>query len=202
MANFLEKVRDSSKNSRGEPRETERLGTMHLLNQWDRWIFARETYEVMIIKTKKYQLPTTTYIKMGLVSILKEQWWVILIALAICCGYFWIDSFWWFFGAVLAYGLYVLFWAIQFTGVTQMEQNKPIFQKMAYEIDSRQILMKVNAKEGMPVQWNMIKRVSITKDAFVLYLSKAQFIHLPFRIFNSDNDKKFLEAILKRKELI
>ena len=83
-----------------------------------------------------------------------------------------------------------------------MEQNKPIFQKMAYEIDSRQILMKVNAKEGMPVQWNMIKRVAITKDAFVLYLSKAQFIHLPFRIFNSDNDKKFLEAILKRKELI
>jgi hypothetical protein len=83
-----------------------------------------------------------------------------------------------------------------------MEQNKPIFQKMAYEIDSRQILMKINAKEGMPVQWNMIKRVTITKDAFVLYLSKAQFIHLPFRIFNSDNDKKFLEAILKRKELI
>jgi hypothetical protein len=83
-----------------------------------------------------------------------------------------------------------------------MEQNKPIFQKMAYEIDSRQILMKINAREGMPVQWNMIQRVELTKDAFVLYLSKAQFIHLPYRIFNSDNDKKFLEAILKRKELI
>ena len=83
-----------------------------------------------------------------------------------------------------------------------MEQNKPIFQKMAYEIDSRQILMKVNAKEGMPVQWNMIKRVEVSKDAYILYLSKAQFIHLPFKIFNSDNDKKFLEAILKRKELL
>ena len=77
----------------------------------------------MIIKTKKYQLPTGTYIKMGLISILKEQWWVILIALAICCGYFWIASLWWFFGALIAYSLYVLFWAIQFTGVTQMEQN-------------------------------------------------------------------------------
>jgi len=173
-----------------------------LLNQWDRWIFAAETFVTMIIKTKKYQLPTGTYIKMGLISILKEQWWVILIALAICCGYFWIASFWWFFGALIAYGLYILFWAIQFTGVTQMEQNKPIFQKMAYEIDSRQIVMKVSVKEGMPVQWNMIKRVEITKDAFVLYLSKAQFIHLPFRIFNSENDKKFLETILKRKELI
>jgi len=165
-------------------------------------IFVGRTFVLMIIKTKKYQLPTTTYIKMGLISVLKEQWWVILIALAICCGYFWIASFWWIGGALIAYSLYVLFWAIQFTGVTQMEQNKPIFQKMAYEIDSRQILMKISVKEGMPVQRNMIKRAVITKDAFVLYLSKAQFIHLPFRIFNSENDKKFLEAILKRKEYI
>jgi hypothetical protein len=156
----------------------------------------------MIIKTKKYQLETGTYIKMSLKSILKEQWWVILIALAICLGYFWIASIWWFIGAIIAYGLYVLFWTIQFTGVTQMEQNKPIFQKMAYEIDSRQILMKLNAREGMPVQWNMIKRVELTKDAFVLFMSKAQFIHLPYRIFNTENEKKFMETILKRKELI
>ncbi len=156
----------------------------------------------MIIKTKKYQLETGTYIKMGLKSILKEQWWVILIALAICCGYFWIASIWWIVGAVIAYALYVLFWTIQFTGVTQMEQNKAIFQKMAYEIDSRQILMKLNAREGMPVQWNMIKRVELTKDAFVLYMSKAQFILLPFRIFNTDNEKRFFETILKRKELM
>lgn len=156
----------------------------------------------MIIKTKKYQLPTGTYIKMGLVNIIKEQWWVILIALAICLGFFWIASIWWFIGAIFAYGLYVLFWAIQFTGVTQMEQNKVIFEKLSYEIDSRQILMKLNVREGMPVQWNMIKRVEMTKDAYVLYMSKAQFIHLPFRIFNSDNERKFMETILKRKELI
>ncbi len=156
----------------------------------------------MIIKTKKYQLPTGTYIKMGLVNILKEQWWVILIALAICLGFFWIASIWWFVGAIIAYGLYVLFWAIQFTGVTQMEQNKVIFEKLSYEIDSRQILMKLNVREGMPVQWNMIKRVEMNKDAYVLYMSKAQFIHLPFRIFNSDNERKFMETILKRKELI
>lgn len=156
----------------------------------------------MIIKTKKYQLPTGTYIKMGLINIIKEQWWVILIALAICLGFFWIASIWWFIGAIIAYGLYVLFWAIQFTGVTQMEQNKVIFEKLSYEIDSRQILMKLNVREGMPVQWNMIKRVEMTKDAYVLYMSKAQFIHLPFRIFNSDNERKFMETILKRKELI
>jgi hypothetical protein len=156
----------------------------------------------MIVKTKKYQLETGTYIKMGLIHILKEQWWVIPIALAIMCGYFWIPSIWWIIGALIAYGLYVLFWAIQFTGVTQMEQNKTIFEKLAYEIDSRQILMKINTRQGMPIQWNMIKKAELKKDAYVLYLSKAQFIHLPFRIFNSENERKFMETILKRKELI
>ncbi len=156
----------------------------------------------MIVKTKKYQLPTGTYIKMALINVLKEQWWVILIALVIMCGYFWIPSIWWIIGALIAYGLYVLFWAIQFTGVTQMEQNKVIFDKMAYEIDSRQILMKINTKQGMPIQWNMIKNAEKRKDAYVLYMSKAQFIHLPFRIFNSENERKFMETILKRKELI
>lgn len=153
----------------------------------------------MIVKTKKYKLESGTYIKMGLVNVLKEQWWVVLIAVAIACGYFWIVSWWWISMAILAYLLYLLFWVIQFAGVTQVEQNKMMFEKMSYEIDSRQILMKLNIKQGMPVNWNMIKKAETTKDAFVLTMSKAQFIHLPFRIFNSENDKKFMETILKRK---
>ncbi|MCH7414164.1 YcxB family protein [Belliella sp. R4-6] len=153
----------------------------------------------MIVKTKKHKLESGTYIKMGLVNVLKEQWWVILIAIAIACGYFWIASWWWISMAILAYILYLLFWVIQFAGVTQMEQNKVMFEKMSYEIDSRQVMMKLNAKQGMPINWNMIKKVEATKDAFVLTMSKAQFIHLPYRIFNSENDKKFVETILRRK---
>lgn len=136
---------------------------------------------------------------MGLVNVLKEQWWVIFIALAIACGYFWIASWWWISMAILAYLLYLLFWVIQFAGVTQLEQNKVMFEKMSYEIDSRQILMKLNTKQGMPIKWTMIKKAETTKDAFVLTMSKAQFIHLPYKIFNSENDKKFVETILKRK---
>ena len=156
----------------------------------------------MIIKTKKYKLETGTYIKLGLRNVFKEQWWVVLIALAIASGYFFIASWWWISMAILAYVLYLLFWVIQFAGVTQMEQNKVMFTKLSYEIDSRQVLMKVNTKQGMPVNWDMIKKVYVDKDAFVLIMSKAQFIHLPFRIFNTDNERKFMETILKRKALI
>lgn len=153
----------------------------------------------MNIRTRKYQLETSTYIKTALVAVLKEQWWVGLIYLGICAGYLWIPNWWWIIGASIALVLYILFWLIQFAGVTQLEQGKILFQKLSYEINSQQILIKLNSKQGMPMKWDQIKRAQKGKDAFVLFVSKAQLIHLPFRIFNSENEIKFLESVLKRK---
>jgi hypothetical protein len=156
----------------------------------------------MIVKTKKYKLETGTYIKLGLLNILKEQWWVLLIYLAVCAMYFVIPSLWWVIGGTIALVLYILFWVIQFAGIPQLEQNKVLFEKLGYEIDSRQIMVKVSSKQGMPITWDMVKRAAIGKNYFVLVVSKAQLIHLPFRIFNNDNQIKFVETILKRKGLL
>ena len=156
----------------------------------------------MIVKTKRYQLTTNTYIKIGMRNILREQWWVILIAIAISCMIFVIHSHWWWIGALTALILYTLFWLIQFAGVSQLEQNKIMFEKFNYEITSQQILMKLNVKQGMPIKWESIKKAYMTKNAFLLVISKAQFIYLPFKVFNSENEIKFMESILKRKEYI
>ncbi|MCR9249829.1 MAG: YcxB family protein [bacterium] len=156
----------------------------------------------MIVKTKKYQLPTRTYIGIGFEGVLKQQWWVALIYLAICAGYFIIPNWWWIIGATIALVLYLLFWLIQFAGVTQMEQSKFMFEKLGYEINSQQILMKLNSKQGMPIKWDNIKRAKKGNDFMILYLSKAQLIHLPRKIFKTENEYKFVETILKRKGLI
>ncbi len=156
----------------------------------------------MIVKTRNYRLEKNQYIKMALRNILKQQWWVIPIAVAICLFYFWIPSIWWIIGGVLAYGLYVLFWLIQFYGVTQLEQGKMLFERFSYEITSQQIVMKINAREGMPLKWDQIKRAQVGKDHFLLFVNKAQLIHLPFKIFNTDNERKFLGSILKNKGLL
>ncbi|MEK6477381.1 YcxB family protein [Catalinimonas sp. 4WD22] len=153
----------------------------------------------MIVKTKKYKLETGTYIKLAMLNIVKEQWWVFLIAVAIACGAFFIWSWWWIIGAGIALVLYFLFWLIQFAGVTQLEQNKILFERLSYEINSQQVMIKVNPKQGMPLKWEMIKKAQIGKDYFLLIVSKAQLVHLPFRIFNTENEKKFVETILKRK---
>jgi hypothetical protein len=156
----------------------------------------------MIVKTKNYRLEKNEYIKMALRNILKQQWWVSLIVLAICLLYLWIPSFWWFIGALLGGGLYLLFWWLQFYGVTQLEQGKMLFERFSYEITSQQIVMKLNAREGMPMKWDQIKNAQIRKADFILWVNKAQIIHLPFKIFNTDNERKFVASILKTKGLV
>ncbi|UXP33013.1 YcxB family protein [Reichenbachiella agarivorans] len=156
----------------------------------------------MIVKTKKYQLANGTFIKLAFGNLLKDQWWVFLIYLAICGGYLWIPNLWWIIGASIALVLYGLFWLIQFAGISQIEQGKFMFQKLSYEITSQQILIKLNSKQGMPLKWESIKRAVVTKDHFLLVMSKAQMIHLPYKIFNSQNEIKFVETILKRKALV
>jgi hypothetical protein len=156
----------------------------------------------MIVKTKKYQLGTRKYIKLGMLNILRSQWWVILIALAIAAMTFIIPSNWWWIGSLSAFVLYGLFWLIQFAGVPQLEQNKILFERLSYEITSQQILIKLNPKQGMPMKWENIKKAFIGKDFYLLILSKAQFIYLPFRIFNTENERKFMETILRRKNYI
>lgn len=157
----------------------------------------------MIVRTKNYKLEKKTYIRVAFKNILKQQGWIAgLAAAGICLLYLWIPSIWWFIGAVIGLGLYLLFWWIQFYGVTQLEQGKMLFEKFSYEISSQQILMKINPREGMPLKWDQIKRAHIDKDAFVLVVNRAQIIHLPFRIFNTENERKFLTSVLKTKALI
>jgi hypothetical protein len=156
----------------------------------------------MIVKTRNYKLDKKEYRKLALINILKKQWWVSLIVLAICLGFVWIQSIWWFIFAILGGGLYLLFWWIQFYGVTQLEQGKMLFEKFSYEITSQQIIMKLNAREAMPMKWEQIKSAQIGKDYFLLFVNKAQLIHLPFKIFNSENERKFLTSILRNKGLL
>lgn len=155
----------------------------------------------MIIKTKKYKLPTSTYVQLGLKNIIREQWWVFLIALAIMSGTFFIRTIWFVLAANIGLLFYFLFWVIQFYGITYLEQNQLLFDRLRYEISSQQIVMQVTSKQGMPIAWNQVKRAIKQKDAFLLVISKAHMIYWPHKIFNSTHEIKFVETILKRKKL-
>lgn len=159
----------------------------------------------MIAKTKNYKLEKKIYIKLALQAVLKKQGWIAaLAAFVLCLGYMipGADTIWWFIGAFVGLALYILFWWIQFYGVTQLEQGKMLFEKFSYEISSQQIVMKINPREGMPMKWDQIKTAAVGKDYIALFINKAQIIYLPFKIFNTDNERKFVISILKSKGLV
>ncbi len=159
----------------------------------------------MIVRTKNYKLDKKTYISLALKSILKKQGWIAATAALVLCLCYAIPglaSIWWFIGAFVGLGLYLLFWWIQFYGVTQLDQGKMLFEKFSYEISSQQILMKINPREGMPMKWDQIKSAAIGKDFFVLYVNKAQMIYWPFKIFNTENERKFVTSILRTKGFV
>ena len=157
----------------------------------------------MIAKTKKFQLDPNKYIMLATSNLLKEQWWYGFGPLALgCLSFFLPGDAWYITFAILIPVGYVLFWMAQFAGVTKMEQSKIMFEKMSYEIDSRQIMMKLNAKMGSAMPWDNIQKAKKGKDHFLLIASKAQFIYLPFDVFQNQNGISFLESILKRKDLI
>ncbi|MGA0557272.1 YcxB family protein [Larkinella sp. VNQ87] len=181
----------------------------------------------MIIKTKKYALDQKTYISLAMRKWVKHNWYWGFVPLGLIFANAVLNitgiypNWWIYLVIVLLTILYVLFWAVQFTGITQMEQTKALFQKYVYEIDSRQILLKLNAREGGILKWDQIRSVTKDKDAYVLVVSNdqamngmkvnwlakivakgmkdAQFIYLPYSIFTTENELKFMDALLKRK---
>ncbi|MDB4835189.1 YcxB family protein [Cyclobacteriaceae bacterium] len=156
----------------------------------------------MIIKTKKYGLDPKIYKNIALKSVLTDWWWAFIVPIVLA-SIFWVhQSIWYPISAVILTVLYIAFWWIQFTGIANLEQYKMLFEKLSYEITSKQILMKLNPKQGMPMDWNSIKTASVEKDAFILKISRAQFIYLPFKVFSNQNDIRFMESILKRKGYI
>ena len=157
----------------------------------------------MKVKTKNYRLDKKVYRGIAFKNIMKKQGWIAAsIAIVLCLFYLLLPSIWWFIGAAIGFGLYMLFWWIQFYGVTQLEQGKMLFEKFSYEITSQEIIMKLNPREGMPLKWEQIKQAYVDKDAIVLFMNKAQIIHLPFKIFNTENERKFVASVLKTKGLI
>ncbi|WP_255594355.1 hypothetical protein [Pontibacter sp. HSC-14F20] len=175
------------------------------------------------IRTKKYQLEKNTFTGIALAKVWRKDWWMALIPLVLfLLPAVFSFSWWWVAGAILVTLIFVLLRSAQVMGVTQMEQGNPLFEKLSYEIDSRQILLKRNEREGMALTWDMIGSAERKGESYLLWLkppTAAQlpggwkgwlaknfqapvFVMLPFRIFNNPNDLKLLESMLRRKELI
>lgn len=157
---------------------------------------------IMTIKTKKTQLNKKQYIKLAFSNIIHRQWWVItILGLISSAIYLYTKSWWAILPSILAL-LYIGFWLLQFYGITKLKQNELLFNRLSYQINPQQIIIALDTKHGMPVAWEQIKYVKHGKNHFILFLSHAQLIYLPYKIFTSPHEIQFLTTLLKRKKLI
>jgi hypothetical protein len=162
----------------------------------------------LAIKTKKYGLEKNKYIAMCMRQLFANQWKWAFVPLALVGLNVFLNlsgtykNYWIYIFLAIGVIGYILFWLIQFTGITQLAQYKQLFDKYRYEIDSRQIFMKISDKEGGMIKWDMILSAYKDKEAYVLEMGKYQFIYLPLAIFNNDNDRKLMDKIMRDKGLI
>lgn len=162
----------------------------------------------MIVKTKKFALDKKHYIRKAFAGQIDKMkiWFLIPAAVAVLglvLNFTGVYKNWWILiTAIIGAILFAAFWYLQFYAATQMEQNKQMFDKFAYEVDSRQILVKLNAKEGGVIKWDMIKSAEKDKTGFYLHMGRGQFLHFRTDVFNSEHDLKLFESILRRKSLL
>ena len=178
------------------------------------------------IRTKKTQLTTERYTEIALRRLWKKQWWVLvaLAAFGIMLTLVWPS--WWVLAIVVVLALlHVLFWGVQVTGVTKLEQTKILFERVFYEINAQNFLLKKNDREGAHLKWEMFERADRLPNAYVLTFTSTppagapapsrlqraltwlgagelQFMVLPFDIFLKPADLKLMEATLRRKNLL
>ena len=177
----------------------------------------------LAIVTKKSQFDTNAYTKLAMAEVWRKDWKYALVpfAIGLLPAIIW-HSWWWLALSFVLTLLFVLLRSAQVTGVTQMEQSKPLFERMSFEMDQKQLLLRVSKEKAMQLTWDMIGKVRRDGDAYLLYLKPGAppadtagwrlwiartfdvpvFLHLPQRIFNSDNDRKLFEALLRRKNLL
>lgn len=159
---------------------------------------------MLSVKTKRYQLPTQTFIQIGFVTALRRYWWAFLVPVALVLpGLYFTEALLWLaIGAVVITLLYLLFWYVQFYGITQLPQGKTLFERYSYEFKNEHVIIKKSEKEGMVLPWAQIEQAELRADALLLWVGKFQFFYLPFDIFASDNDRRWVETVLRRKKLL
>lgn len=162
----------------------------------------------LAVKTKKFALDKKEYVRIAMRQLWEKQkiWTLLPLGLLLLNAILSLTgvypNIWIYIVVIVGALLYVGFWWVQFTGVTQLAQYKQLFDKYMYEIDSRQILVKTSPKEGGIMQWEQIQSAYKSKDAYILVMSRGQFLHFPFTVFNSEHDIRLFERILKQKNLL
>lgn len=158
----------------------------------------------MIVKTKKHRCTKKDYMRVTFFNLLQRQWWLGLLLFTVSGGVFFYQQSWYVVLFPLLGLSYFAFQWGKFYAITRISQNQWLFEPLAYQISSQQInvIIQDNKQAVIPITWEEIKYARQSKDAFLLFLTEAQFIYLPYKKFGTPYEVQFVSSLLKKKKLI
>lgn len=153
----------------------------------------------MKIRTKASVLPTSLFKRECYKDIFRAQWWVnILILSVLGYGvYIHMKSVW--ITALVFEILYLLFWFIQVTTSLYIPQNAILFEKFSFIFSPENITLVLDGNRRSQIEWNQVLFVKFRKDYVIMFVSKIQFLYVPFSIFRSNMEKTMFLNLIKTK---
>lgn len=156
--------------------------------------------------TRKTEMDKKLYINMALKKALRKYWFAFFVPPALLIpGFIWPSSMiWMVVTSIVVTILYVLFWYMQFYGMTILPQGKQLFEKQLFAILPEYIGVMKSEKDpqGMMLPYDKIEQVEKTGNSYIIHLTMAHIVIMPFDIFQSQQDMNYFEALLRKYKLL
>lgn len=153
-----------------------------------------------MIKTKKIQLTNKTFFTTLLSVYFKKRWWLLLLMLIIATLTLinkdskTSNDFLLYFGFIYPPIILLQYWRF-----ANSKDNKIFLTERDFDIYNDKIIGNLSDGTSSTIMNNNIIKVIELKKAYLLYISKIQFLYFPKEAFQSKNDRKWFENEIIKK---
>ncbi|MGL2963673.1 YcxB family protein [Flavobacterium sp. RSB2_4_14] len=153
-----------------------------------------------MIKTNKIQLTTNTLFSTLLRVYFKKRWWLILwmMIFGILVSTSSKRGFNEIFIMVVSFA-YPFLIVLQYWRFAKSKDNKIFLLEKEYEIQDNKIIATLSDGTTNTIMTEHFVKVIKLKTAYLLYLSKTQFIYIPKDAFKSEAEKSWFEQEIINK---
>jgi len=149
----------------------------------------------MDIKTNDFALDEGEYFNLLFVNNIKSRWW--FFAVLIAAVFYFKNPF-----LLILAGVYLGLAAMEIAFSLGSEENKPLFKQKFCKITEEAVIVYFKDGDLQKIRWENIAKAVRGKSYYRLHLTRKNYIHLPFKAFGFEEDRKNFDAFLVQKELL
>lgn len=147
-----------------------------------------------MIRTKIVSITPKELFKVFLIRFVKHRWWMFvwLWGLALLMGFQeTYDFFTWFF--MIFSILYPLLVVVQLWTFVHSRENRNIYLDRVFEIDTDKINGIMDTESYSLMKLEHFIKTDFIRNAYLLYLSKSQFVYIPAAAFETEEDRRWFD---------